>query len=119
MNTQDNILRTITDYQEGRAAKGKDSAWYADDGTTNYKLKDGDKVSLLYSTIGDGPKFVVHLAIGTLGTVVTARTPRTLQPRVRKPRTYIYFANVDFEIGGVKYRGRVPHNALKKLRKTP
>lgn len=112
MNTSLQILCTYKDYSERRKAQANDRAWANDNGVTNYKFKDGDRVVLLVSTIAD----YAMLGAGTVGTLVRARTPRVMQPCVRKPGTYIYFANVDFEIGGVIYRGRVPHNALRRAK---
>ena len=110
VNTKDSILEVYEDYEACRAAKSKDPAWALDDGSTNYRLEEGDTVILRCSTVADG----ALLAPGTVGTVADARTPRVRQPVKRKPRTYIYFANVDFIVDGVAYRGRVPHNALKR-----
>lgn len=116
MNHPSQILWSETDYYACREAKRKDSAWAADDGVTNYRLKDGDTIVLGVPTVADSQFGCSCLDVGTRGTVVYARTPRVTQPRVRRPSTYIYFANVDFEIGGQKFRGRVPHNAIRRAK---
>lgn len=106
-----------TDYDEGRNAYA--DAWERDDGVTNYRLKDGDAVELVCKTIATGSHSVVRLASGTRGVVKHARTPRVNQPRIRKPRTYIYFANVDVMLDSGVYRARVPHNALRRIKESP
>ena len=114
MNTSLQVLWSGSGYKAYLEAKATDPAWAADNGVTNYKFKDGDTVALVVPTVTDFNHGRALLAGDTVGTLIRARTPRVTQPRVRKPGTYIYFANVDFEIDGVKYRGRVPHNALRR-----
>lgn len=117
MNTiEHHLLAVHTDYEAARKAKYADAAWAADTGSTNYQLRNGDTVKLLSSTVGDA-HCTVEIAAGAVGTVINARTPRVKAPEDRKPGTYIHFANVNIEIGGVTYRVRVPHNALKIERK--
>lgn len=80
-----------------------DQAWHHGDGRTNYRLKDGDRVMLLFPTSNDQGL----VEAGVHGTVVHARTPKVARKRGTSP----YFANVDLDNG---IRIRVPHGALKK-----
>jgi hypothetical protein len=85
-------------------------AWQDDTKPTNYRLKDCDRVELKADARGDfsDGKFVVPA--GTVGVVVTARTPRVF---TRSENKSIYFANVDVLVDGKKGRIRVPHGALR------
>lgn len=88
-----------------------DAAWEGDTKPTNYKLRTGDKVTLLAETKGDFSTGYFLVPSGVTGVVVNARTPRV----VRGPKTKsAYFANVDILVDGCKGRIRVPHGALKR-----
>lgn len=110
------IMRGFTDYESLRAAKRADPAWAADDGLTNYRLKDGQRVMLRVPTVAITNEGGILVGAGSEGVVKIARTPRVTQPEVREPRTYLYFANVDLKGPNGIMRARVPHNALRILR---
>lgn len=110
------ILEVFTGYEELRKAKAADPAWAADDGATNYRLRDLQRVVLQYMTVADSSTGGVLLGAGSEGVVIWARTPRVMQPRVRRPCTFLYFANVEFTHDSGIYRARVPHNAIKATR---
>ncbi len=104
----------VLSYAEKRSYN--DPAWEQfSDCPTNYRLADGDKVTLNADTIGDGSDYVI-VTKGTTGIVVTARTPKVAMPRLSRSRLppSLYFANVDVELAGRRYRLRVPHGALTR-----
>lgn len=92
---------------------------------TNVKLADGDIVVLIehaevngywYDPVYTGcGQWVNHVVLaGSVGTVVTARTPWVHAPEGAQR----YFANVDIEMpDGTLSRVRVAHTALKRVRK--
>lgn len=82
-----------------------DPAWEFGDTKTNYRLKKGDRVRLLYATYV-GRDLIQE---GIEGTVIVARTPKVFQV----PGTSLYFANVDTDAGD---RIRVPHGALRRIK---
>lgn len=88
---------------------------------TNYRLSDGDKVTLLYPARVDGYWFDEvtmfrgswdsHIMLpGCEGIVVRARTPAVHSVDGRPS----YFANVDIVHNGVTSRIRVAHDQLKR-----
>lgn len=85
---------------------------------TNYRLKDGDEVTILEPARVDWyiPEFqswtLMHFLPGTQGRVVRARTPCVTGAGTR------YFANVDIDYMGSTYRVRVAHETLKRNRRT-
>lgn len=92
--------------------------------TTNYRLKDGDQVTLMNPARVDGYWFNAGTMVrgswdshfmlpGCAGTVVKARTPCVCSPSGRTA----YFANVEIVHNGVTSRIRVAHNQLKRHRK--
>ena len=88
----------------------RDEAWIKDDGKTNKKLKDGDRVMLIHSVVEDmaaPPEYRRLIEKGAVGIVAYAMTPRV--------RNEGYFANVDMDCGT---RVRVPHNALKIINRS-
>ena len=107
------VLWVFSDYEELRRAEATDPAWAADDGATNYRLKEGQRVMLRRPTVADSSTGGVLLGAGSVGVVIWARSPRVTQPKVRRPCTFLYFANIDFTNSGETYRARVPHNAVK------
>lgn len=88
-----------------------DEAWGKDDQKTNYRLRDGQLVILKTSTRGECSRGYATIPAGTKGVVARARTPR-----VTSPTGHGYFANVDVEIEDIRFRIRVPHNAVKVAR---
>jgi len=98
-----------------------DPAWADDTYSTNYRLRDGQRVRLLKGTIGDAPLhssgFGIIVPPGAEGKVKRARTPRTSRSKGSKS---LYFANVGIDIpeefGGGKTIIRVPHSALKSCK---
>ena len=91
---------------------------------TNYKLKNGDNVVLKENIRVDGywhdDTFnpfgswdFAHALKGTVGVIVTARTPC-----VQRKNGELYFANVDVILSGVKFRVRPFHSQIKRVKKS-
>lgn len=89
---------------------------------TNYRLKDGDTVTLTEPARVDGYWFCsstmsrgswdrMHMLPGAKGVCVKARTPKVLRAKGESP----YFANVDIPYLGETLRVRVLHNQLKRV----
>lgn len=89
---------------------------------TNYRLKDGDTVTLTQPAAVDeyfydpiiAPRGVwskLTILPGANGIVQCARTPKVTARRGDS----LYFANVDVNVLGVIYRVRVEHCALRKI----
>jgi hypothetical protein len=89
----------------------RDPAWENDNKPTNYRLQDGDTVTLTQDTKGQFSNGSFTVPAGTSGVVITARTPRVIVRGVNKSSC---FANVDVIVDGHKGRVRVPHGALSK-----
>jgi hypothetical protein len=101
---------TLTPFVRGQTP---DPAWDLDKKPTNYRLKNQDEVTLQRATKGDFSSGYFLVPEGTVGVVITARTPRV---RMSAGDASHYFANVDVMVDGVKGRIRVPHSALKVTR---
>ena len=90
---------------------------------TNYRLKDGDRVEILYPAKVDGywqdDKFVArgcweshYIVAGTEGVVVRARTPS-----VRSDDGLTeYFANIDINHCGIVSRVRLHHDQFRRVK---
>ncbi len=91
-----------------------DEAWDGDDQKTNYRLCNGDFVMLMKAARGECSRGYAVIPAGSKGVVCNARTPRAVSPTGNG-----YFANIDIELDGTRFRVRVPHNAVKKLRGKP
>ena len=93
------------DYQSERMAR--DEAWENDSKRDNLKLRDGDLVTLIHSTKGEG----WFIPAGSTGVIVQARTPRV---RKSKDCHSEYFANIAILAPtGSPVRARVPHSAIR------
>lgn len=90
----------------------------------NYRLKAGDKVTLVNPAKVAGywhdpvyeprGRWESHFMLpGCVGTVIAARTPCVSYAPGKEPA---YFANVDIEHNGTKSRIRVFHKELRKVR---
>ena len=105
------------DYESARSFR--DPAWEADTGCTNERLKDGDRVTLLHKTLGDGAGrgiFGVVIPVGSEGVVECAHTPKVTKHSGVQEWSPV-FANVDFEDDqGRTHRARIPHSAIKVIR---
>lgn len=84
----------------------REEASEKDDRRDNLKLKDGDLVTFLHSTIADW----WHVPAGTVGVVKHARCVRVTKPKGSRAN---YFANVVVRTpdGGIAI-ARVPHSAI-------
>lgn len=109
-------MKIFETYEDKKYAT--DEAWDNDGGIDNARLKNGDRVRLLYSTVGDPPRgcrgFGVIVPAGSEGVVSYARTARVSRKRNHDRE---YFANVDVDTELGSSRVRVPHNALKVVKR--